>query len=254
METRVAKFLALPTKVTHGLKVTVGNGTVLDCLNMCLHTTVSFQGCTFDVDLHVLPISGADIVLGIQWLKRLGPLIMDYDTMTMQFIKHGELVRFRADGPTKPVDASALQVKRFLQTNVASAFFHISITETKSLSINPTPHQHILEIASLVTTYHTIFQTPTQLPPSRNITHKIHLLPNSNPVNVRPYRYPHFQKGEIEQQVDEILSSGMIQLSHNPFSSPILLVKKKDGSWHFCVDYRVLNSITIKGSLSNADH
>jgi len=121
---------------------------------MCPHTTVSFQGCTFDVDLHVLPISGADIVLGIQWLKRLGPIITDYDTMTMQFIEHGELFRFCAN-------ASAQQVKRLLQTNFAFAFFHISFTETKSPNTNPTPNQPILEISSLVTSYHTIFHTHT---------------------------------------------------------------------------------------------
>ena len=56
VQTRVAKFLALPTKVTHGLKVTVGNGTVLDCLHMCPHTTVSFQGCTFDVMYSLLVV------------------------------------------------------------------------------------------------------------------------------------------------------------------------------------------------------
>jgi len=166
--------------------------------------------------------------------------------MTMQFIKHGELIQFCADAPTKPVDASAQQVKRLLQTNPASAFFHISIIETKSPNTDPTSNQHSPEITSLLTAYHTIFQTPTQLPPSCNITHKIHLLPNFNPVNVRPYRYPHFQKGEIEKQADEMLSSGMIQLSHNPFSSPVLLVKKKDKSWCFCVDYWALNLIIIK--------
>jgi len=176
----------------------------------------------------------------------LGSIIIDYDTMTMQFIKHGELVRFCVNAPTKPVDASAQKIKRLLQTNAAFAFSQISITETKSPNTDPTPNQHIPEIASLVTAYHTIFQTPTQLPPSRNITHKIHLLPNSNLVNVCPYRYPHFQKGEIEKRIDEMLSSGMIQLSHNPFSPPVFLVKKKDRSWRFCVDYRALNSITIK--------
>jgi len=50
------------------------------------------------------------------------------------------------------------------------------------------------------------------------------------PVKVRPYRYPHSQKTEIEQIIVEILSEGIIQPSLSSFSSPELLVKKKDGT------------------------
>ena len=46
--------------------------------------------------------------------------------------------------------------------------------------------------------------------------------------------------------VDDILKQEIIQVSHSPYSSPVLLVKKQDGTWQFCVDYRGLNKITVK--------
>jgi len=87
---------------------------------------------------------------------------------------------------------------------------------------------------------------PTELPPSRSCNHSIPLIPRAQPVFIHPYRYPPKLKDEIKAQVKEMLAQGLIRPNTSPFSSPVLLVKKKDGSYHFYVDFRQLNAITAK--------
>lgn len=90
-----------------------------------------------------------------------------------------------------------------------------------------------------------MFAEPTSLPPKRKQDHKIHLK-NSEPISVKPYRYPAIQNDAMEQMVKEMLESGVTRDNTNAFSSPIVLVKKKDGSWRMCIDYRELNKATVK--------
>jgi hypothetical protein len=98
----------------------------------------------------------------------------------------------------------------------------------------------------LVAQHHLLFQEPKELPPSRSFDHSIPLIEGVKTVNIKPYRYSPAQKDEIERQLREMLENGKIQPSSNPFASPVLLVKKKDGSWRFCVDYRQLNNMIVK--------
>jgi hypothetical protein len=101
-------------------------------------------------------------------------------------------------------------------------------------------------LTALLAEFQDIFQPPSTLSPQRPWDHAIPLILGSTPVSVRPYRYPPAIKDEIERQVQDMLTSGIIQHSNSPFLSLVLLVKKKDGTFHFCVDFRHLNAITAK--------
>uniref|UniRef100_A0A0A9D2Z3 Integrase catalytic domain-containing protein n=1 Tax=Arundo donax TaxID=35708 RepID=A0A0A9D2Z3_ARUDO len=101
-------------------------------------------------------------------------------------------------------------------------------------------------IFQILEQFSSVLDPPSELPPHREWDHRIPLLPISKPINIRPYRYSPAQKDEIERQIAEMLKAGIIRHSTSPFSSPVLLVPKKDKSWHFCVDFRHLNAMTIK--------
>nr|XP_023903579.1 uncharacterized protein LOC112015403 [Quercus suber] len=91
-----------------------------------------------------------------------------------------------------------------------------------------------------------VFTTPMDLPPMRGHEHQINLKEDTQLICQRPYRYPYYQKNEIKKIVKDLLEVGFIQNSQSPFASPVLLVRKSDGSWRMCIDYRALNQATIK--------
>jgi len=111
----------------------------------------------------------------------------------------------------------------------------------------PEQNSKNLEIQDLIQKHKKVFQDlPMELPPQRRIEHIIEVKPGSSPVKVRPYRYPHHHKTEIERLVQDLLKCGVITKSRSPYAAPVVLVRKKDGSFRLCIDYRGLNKITIK--------
>jgi hypothetical protein len=86
------------------------------------------------------------------------------------------------------------------------------------------------EVHGLLSQFSDVFSEPKTLPPRRNCDHTIPLIQGAQPVNIRAYRHKPELKNEIVRQVAELLASGIIQRSTSQFSSPAILVKKKDGT------------------------
>lgn len=182
----------------------------------------------FQHDLRVLPLESYDLILGIDWLELHSPMEVHWQLKWMAIPHHGEIVTLQ--GLTATIESDML-----------IQLLAVDIPNSTSPSENLPP-----EISAILSQFPEVFTVPTALPPKRGCDHAIPLISGATPVNICAYQYPPSLKDKIEKQVNVMLAHGLIQPSKSSLSSPVLLVRKKDGTWCFCVDYRYLNAMTVK--------
>ncbi|WVZ98113.1 hypothetical protein U9M48_043591 [Paspalum notatum var. saurae] len=163
-----------------------------------------------------MDVGGYFLVLGVSFLGSLGPILWDFAEQTLCFQSGDRKILWAGIDRTPPPTLHAI-----------------------------TPSGDTM-LESLLEKFAALFQDPVGLPPQRAISHRIRLHSGTDAVAVRPYRYAHVQKDELECQCAEMLHQGVIRPSSSAFSSPALLVRKQDGSWRLCIDYRALNAKTVK--------
>jgi len=205
----------LPIQSRPRLTATVANGEKVPCPGVIRSAPLVVQDDVFAFDLFVMPLAGFDVVLGMQWMATLGCLVWDFAAGAVSFSRQGRTVCW---------------------TGVAPTSSHGSCTATSSAPL----------LDDLLAEYADVFVEPRGLSPQRARDHCIVLKPEASPVAVRPYRYPAAHKDELERQCASMIEQGIVRRSDSAFSSPVILVKKADGSWRFCVDYRALNALTVK--------
>jgi len=99
-------------------------------------------------------------------------------------------------------------------------------------SLAPLQSQIKLDYADILVT-----NLPKELPPVRSVDHAIDLIPGQSPPSHDPYRLAPIELDELKRLLSDLLESGFIQPSKSPYGTPIIFVKKKDGSLCMCVDY-----------------
>ncbi|XP_026378767.1 uncharacterized protein LOC113273229 [Papaver somniferum] len=226
----------------HSISILIGTGSTHSFIGSSLSHQLHCNGQSFSADLRLLPLGGCDIVLGADWLRQMGNVLFNFTTLSISFIYQGTeitLTGMSNSNLLKPI--SNKEAHKFFQKNPHGLYAQLCSISATQAPIPPSP-----EITALLQDFHEVFEEPSTLPPHRGLDHTTALKPNSAPVNQRPYKCPYVQKFVIEDLIQQMLSQGIIQPSHSPFASPILLVKKKDNRWRFCVDYRRLNDMTIK--------
>ncbi|XP_031254518.1 uncharacterized protein LOC116112528 [Pistacia vera] len=192
--------------------VRIASGDKLECHARYDKVPISIQGFDFETTLFGLPIRGLDLVLGYQWLEGLGYVGHNYALRSMQFTVDNKkyLIKAESVGPSRVVDANLL----LQEWKQGAEMFCLTSIEGEDKFQQSSILVVANEIKHLLTEYSQVLETPKTLPPVRECDHRFFLKDESTPVNVAPYRYAHFQKNEIEHQVEEMLATGLIRSNY----------------------------------------
>ncbi|KAL4027583.1 hypothetical protein IC575_010753 [Cucumis melo] len=246
---KLVEKLQLPMKETPNYGVILGSDTAIKGKGVCGEVELWLGECKVTDSFLPLELGGVDAILGMQWLHSLGTTEVDWKNLILTFYEQGNKVVIKGDPSLTKTQVSLKGMMKNWNTEDQGYLVECRAMEKRDIEDKEADVQ-ITEtekerMAMIINKYSDVFERPGRLPPQRGIEHHIYLRQGTNPINVRPYRYAHHQKEEMERLVDEMLTSGIIRPSTSPYSSPVLLVKKKDGSWRFCVGYRALNNVTI---------
>ncbi|GJT38034.1 putative reverse transcriptase domain-containing protein [Tanacetum coccineum] len=153
-------------------------------------------------------------------------------------LKKRTLVVKGDDGVSRLKVVSCMKVKKYVDRG--SYLFVAQVVEKE-------PAERRLEDVPVICEFPDVFPEDLPgLPPSRQVEFVIELVPGAAPVARAPYRLAPSEMKELAKQLQELSDKGFIRPSSSPWGAPVLFVKKKDGSFRMCIDYRELNKLTIK--------
>ena len=112
----------------------------------------------------------------------------------------------------------------------------------KDVNLEKLTHEQAYEMAKIIHRHKGIF---SDLPGKTNVIQHDIIVTDDKPVRLKPYTIPIHLRDNLQKEIDELVSMGLIEPSNSAYASPIVLVKKKDKTIRLCVDYRKLNNVTL---------
>ena len=221
-----------------------------------------------DVEVDIIDMEGMDIdfdvILGLPWHRENRPRVY-WDSLIYEVEQGGQKRKIfpSLDSKVLAVDVteaslnliSERRAKKLLLkegTEFAVYFHRLIPAATESLATVQDGIEvpvYSTELKELLGEYKDLFRSslPDELPPKRDVEHEIET-GDAPPINTRAYPLSSQQLQEQARQIAELMEKGLIRESTSSWGSPVLFVKKANGGWRMCVDYRGLNLKTRKNT------
>ncbi|XP_028806004.1 uncharacterized protein LOC114760871 [Neltuma alba] len=215
--------------LSYMLKVSTPAGATVLTTQACLSLVLKLENRESVIDLICLPLKSIDVIISMDWLSA-NNTILDCKRKIVTL----PLCTTIVEAINGHLWLSATQATKCIQKGCQAYAVFFFVSTDKEVGIDQ------IEVVK---------EFPEEvfgLPPEREVEFSIKLVPRTTPISKAPYRMSPSELAELKTQIKELLEKGFIRPSVSPWGSPILFVRKKDGSLRLCIDYRKLNKVTIK--------
>ncbi|KAD4981942.1 hypothetical protein E3N88_18613 [Mikania micrantha] len=240
ISTEFAPLLGLESsKLDTKYSVELANGRLVETNDIIRGYTLQLEAYLFDIDLIPFELGSFDIVVGMDWLTKNRAKIIFHEKVVRIPLPSAEILNIKGERPgTKLELISCVKAQKYLRIQCCAFLAHVVEKKSEEKKIRDVP---------IVRDYPEVFPEDLNgLPPTRQVEFHIDLIPGATPVAKAPYRLAPPEMQELYNQLQELLDKGFIRPSFSPWGAPVLFVKKKDGTFRMCIDYRELNKLTIK--------
>ncbi|GJS27544.1 putative reverse transcriptase domain-containing protein [Tanacetum coccineum] len=241
-----SRIVITPTALDHDYNVELADGRIVGLNTIIRGCTLNLLNHPFNIDLMPVELGSFDVIIGMDWLAKYHAVIVCAEKIVR--IPFGdEILIVRGDGSsnkhgTRLNIISCTKAQEYLTKGCHVFLANITATKDEDKS-----KEKRLEDVPVVQEFPEVFPEDLPgIPPTRQVEFRIDLVPGATPVARAPYRLAPSEMKELAEQLQELTDKGFIRPSSSPWGAPVLFVKKKDGSFRMCIDYRELNKLTVK--------
>ncbi|GJR63444.1 reverse transcriptase domain-containing protein [Tanacetum coccineum] len=208
-----------PNDLSFRYEIEIASGQLVEIDKVIKGCKLEIEGHVFDIDLIPFGHGSFDMIIGMDWLSNYKAEIICHEKVVRIPLPDGKVLIVVGERPEEKV---------------------ILLMSAKASDKKQ-------EEIFVVRDFPKVFPDDLSgLPPIQEIEFRIELIPGATPVAKSPYRLAPLEMEELSGQLKELQDKGFIQPSSSSWGAPVLFVKKKDGSFRMCIDYRELSKLTVK--------
>ncbi|GJR62242.1 putative reverse transcriptase domain-containing protein [Tanacetum coccineum] len=226
--------------------VELADGKIVGVDTIMRGCTLNFLNHPFNIDLMPVELGSFDVIIGMDWLRRCHAVIV-CDEKLVRIPYGNETLVFRGNESNDGRESRLTIISCSKAQEYMAKGCQIFLAQISAKKEEDKSEGKQLKDVPIVRDFPEVFPEDLPgLPPARPVEFQIDLIPGAAPVARAPYRLAPSEMKELSEQLQELSDKGFIRPSSSPWGAPVLFVKKKDGSFRMCIDYRELNKLTVK--------